>query len=380
MKFADIEIFHIRIPFKRSYKHSLAEHRASDTVLVKVTTDSGKVGWGETIPRQYLTGETPASVIDRIMNDMRPSVCGIEIKSFKRLHAVLEPVMEASQADGVTASYCGLELALLDAAGKEFHKDAGSILGAFIHNRINYTAPIDALSISQAMRRAFIFRLLGFRNFKVKVGQENDIELVRAVRKVIGSRADIRVDANCAWDAKTAIRKAQRLAGLGVTSIEQPTPADDIDSMVEVSRRSPIPVMADESLCTTRDAQNLARRKACSIFNIRLAKCGGLLGSREIVKVANLSGIDWQLGCLVGETSILAAAERSFLTGTEGFIHIEYPFTRQLLQVRVGSPAGPGIPCNCATCRRDKFGLGVKVDEMKVRRLISENCVGESGV
>jgi len=369
MKFPGIELFHLQIPFRRAYKHALADHRASNTVLAKVTTDTGVIGWGETVPRRYLTGETPQGVIDCINNKLWPSVRETEIAAFDDIRSILEPLCDLSQKERTTAAYCALELALLDAAGKDYNTNAGGILGPMKRRGVRYTAPVDDVPPKDAMRRAFIFRLLGFRDFKVKVGQEGDIELVRAVRKVVGNKANIRVDANCAWDAQTAVRKAQRLAGLGVSSMEQPTPADDIEAMAEVAKHSPIPIMADESLCTVEDAEQLARKKACGIFNVRLAKCGGLPGAKKIIDFAARRGIAWQLGCLVGETSILAAAERALLSRMQGSIHVEYPFTRQLLLDHICKSPGPRLPRGRARIAESGPGLGISLNEGKARKL-----------
>jgi muconate cycloisomerase len=369
MKFTGIEIFHLRIPFRRSYRHALAEHTESQTVLVKVSTDSGTAGWGETIPREYLTGETPEGVRQFINERLWPPVMEREISAFEDVAVALEPLVELSQNERKTAAYCAFELALLDAAGKEFRRSAGDALGYAAPRSVRWTAPIDAVSPEKAARRAFVYRLLGFREFKLKVGRANDVEVVRAVRKIVGNKANIRVDANCAWDAATAIRNTQALAGLNVSSIEQPTPARDFDALAEVAARSPIPVMADESLCTTRDAEALAERAACQIFNVRLAKCGGLLGSKKIIEIARANKIAWQLGCLVGETPLLGAAEKLFLSRNDGFVHVEYPFSRQLLGASICRPPGRRVPAGKSRIAVKGIGLGVIVNEEMVRTL-----------
>ena len=92
-----------------------------------------------------------------------------------------------------------------------------------------------------------------------------------------------------------------------------------------------IPVIADESLCNEEDARRLIDLKACQIFNIRLSKCGGLGTATRIRRMAEKAGILCQLGCHVGETSILSAAGRHFALTVPHLSYVEGSFSPYLL-------------------------------------------------
>lgn len=365
-----IRLFHLRMPFRRKYSHALAERAETSNLIVKITTREGVAGWGETIPRSYLTGESVDSAARYVREKIAPALIGRRFGSMREVS--LAPLIEMCDGERATAALCGAELALLDAAGKAFGVSAGDVLGGVINKRAYYTAPIDAGSLKKVKKRAWLFRLAGFRDFKVKVGGENDLAAVSAVRRIAGPKAAVRLDANCAWTPEQAIERLKEMSRLNIASIEQPVAADDIDGMRRVQRESGVPVMADESMCTMADAKRLAEAGACGIFNVRLAKCGGMLACRRIIDFAREKGLRCQLGCLVGETGILSAAERIFAGRVEGILHHEFSFPRfLLLKDIVQNPVSVGFR-GLGRVRPAERGLGVEVDENILREFATE--------
>lgn len=358
-----IELFHLRIPFKRKYKHSLAERAETSNLVVKINTSEGVTGWGETIPREYLTGETVESAARFIKERFPPNLPSPCFKSAQDVSDYLQGMSYECDPTRAMAALCGLELAVLDAAGKYFNISAGNAVGNILQNKIHYTAPIDAGSLRKVKKRAWLFRLAGFRDFKVKVGGPDDVAAVAAVRRIAGKRANIRIDANCAWSAEEAVAKLREMSRFGISSVEQPVEARDLVGMREVRERSGVPVMADESLCTMDDAKALVAEKACDIFNVRLAKCGGMLACKRLIDFARENNIQVQLGCLVGETGILSAAERIFAGRVEGVIHHEFSFPCFLLEKDiVENPVSVGYH-GVGKVRTAETGLGVSINE-----------------
>src|SRR5690606_12019158 len=98
---------------------------------------------------------------------------------------------------------------------------------------------------------------------------------VKKIRCIMGPHTDLRVDANAAWTASAAISAIQALKPYGITSVEQPIPADDIEGLQTITSAVSTPIMVDESLCNLEDARKLVAQDACDYFNIRLSKCGG---------------------------------------------------------------------------------------------------------
>ena len=147
---------------------------------------------------------------------------------------------------------------------------------------------------------------------KIKVGDdlERDLRSLELLRRVLGQDVDLRVDANCAWTPAEAVEAIERMGVHRIAAVEQPVAGEDVDGLRSVSDAVSVPVIADESLRTVEEARRLAETKACGAFNIRVSKCGGLLDSMRIARIADEAGIFCVVGAQVGESGILSAAGR----------------------------------------------------------------------
>ena len=117
---------------------------------------------------------------------------------------------------------------------------------------------------------------------------------------------------------------AAKLRPFGLNSYEQPVDADDIAGLTRLTADLPEDIVVDESLCSLDDARMLIERRACSVLNVRVSKCGGPLAALELVEMAKQSGLVCQLGAQVGESGILTAAGRLVATLADpGFRHHE---------------------------------------------------------
>ncbi|WP_336337824.1 dipeptide epimerase [Haloarcula brevis] len=145
----------------------------------------------------------------------------------------------------------------------------------------------------------------GFGHLKVKLGTDDDRARLDAVRDAAPD-AEVRVDANAAWTADEAIDKAAWLADAGVTMLEQPVAADDIDGLRRVTGATDIPVAADESCLTAADVPRVA--DACDVVNAKLLKCGGLRPAMRLLDAATAHSLDLMLGCMVESNASIAAA------------------------------------------------------------------------
>jgi len=315
-----LEVWTYEIPMRVRFEHARAGRSTSTGILVRLALTDGTVGWGEGIPRDYVTGETLGSateIIRRVYAD--------------RLLAdapLAEPPVED---DGVAhnAAWCACELAYLDAIGKSRDVRVADMLGRQLgfkpHRRLRRVSAILSSGPVEKVRRSLrLMRLLAFRDYKLKVGkdagqdEENLAEchrqFGRGLRRRRGpTRRTLRVDANGAWDLEEAVRRAESLARWGVIAVEQPLAKGNEAALAELRRRTSVPIMLDESLLTIPGAERLVRGGQVDFFNIRLSKNGGLVQSLKLAQIAHRSGVDLQLGCMVGETGILSAAGRIFL-------------------------------------------------------------------
>jgi L-Ala-D/L-Glu epimerase / N-acetyl-D-glutamate racemase len=163
----------------------------------------------------------------------------------------------------------------------------------------NYTIGIDQTDVMVAKMNEFP----GWPIYKIKLGTDRDLEIVRELRK--HTPATFRVDANCGWTAEQAIAYAPELKKLGVEFIEQPLKADRWDDLRRVGQHSALPIIADESCIVESDVKRCA-----GVFhgvNIKLVKCGGLTPARRMIAQARQLGLKVMVGCMTESTVGISA-------------------------------------------------------------------------
>ena len=373
-----LEILPLRIPFTQAFVHSKTSRSTSDSVIVRLQGSDGLTGYGEALPRSYVTGEDVASVVEVLRSKLGPEVIKLnlgsgtgaldQIKSFIEGWSKAQP--SSSDVVAWNATLCAVELALLDWTFKRSGESISSWL-APARDHVVYTGVIDATDPETAGATAERYAQAKFGALKVKVGIDDDLQRLEAVRKSAGDQIEIRVDANGAWNASEAISALKQLKAFDIKAVEQPVPASDLEGMLRVRQETGITIIADESLVTLRDAANLIREKACDVFNIRVSKCGGLLASKHIAEVGLDAGMKVQVGAQVGETSLLSAAGRHLAAHLPEVEYVEGSFGTHLLREDITpEPVMFGYEG-----RGDLLlgqGLGVEVNDEALERLADD--------
>jgi len=140
-----------------------------------------------------------------------------------------------------------------------------------------------------------------------------DLRRIKAIRQAVGEGFPIRIDANQGWDPSAAVLAVRDLAGLDIEVCEQPVAHWNHAALKHVREQSPVPIMADESLFDHHDAFKLASMGACDLFNIKLAKAGGIRTAVKIDAIAQAAGIPCMVGCML-ETRLGLSAAAHFVS------------------------------------------------------------------
>ena len=375
MKIASIETYPVRIPLKAAYRmiSALGRHDESHFVLVRLVTDTGLEGAGEASITARWSGETAwgsQALIDRVL---APLLVGMELDPQRSLEciAAIDRKMDAAAAHN-WFSKSAIEMACWDALGKSAGKPVYDLLGGACRSlAIRSRFSMGAYDLQRARARAAELVAAGFDTVKVKVGgkAEDDIARVRAVREVIGPDRALVIDANCGWDADTAIRCVNELADCRIAVMEQPTPDGDYAAIARVRRETRVPVMADDMCFNLIHAQELIRNQGCDLISVYPGKNGGIRKSREIVLLAEQHGI----GCTIGsnlEWDIATAAMGHLIVATPNLQVERYPgdlhgpayYETRIVREPL-SIVGP------VTTITDRPGLGVEVDWQQAREL-----------
>jgi len=348
----------------------------SEPVLVSVQLSDGTVGFGETLPRRYVTGESVETVVGAIDTAFVPVLAGLRTDSFP---AVLEFTEALPWCDGrgapAPAARAAVELALLDAVLRSYGRNMDAVVqwmglpgfgspGSIPH--IRYNGVLAAGTLKKTMRQLRLMYWGGLRAFKLKVGFDGDLHRLMKVVEYLGrgidaGRVTLRVDANGAWSVDEARQWLTGANRLPLVAIEQPLAKGDERHLPALKAETRHSLMHDESLVTMADAKRLMDLGVADAFNIRISKCGGLLASLRLAAFARRHGARLLLGSMVGESSLLSAAGLRFLEVCPGVEWLEGCFGSFLLKADVtkqplrfgfgGRPPKPGSE-----------GLGVEVD------------------
>lgn len=350
MRLAELTAYHVRIPLRKTIRHASHTRDETDSVVVCGRLDDGSEGWGEGLPRPYVTGETIDSVFEHLRQTDWRSQLGGDLPDLSAAIPVLERLKLAAIGNGHRDCFghsarCAVEISLLDAIGRATETPLSAVAAlvpetAAIRQRqarVRYGGALTPNSPVRNWVSAWKLRLMGFAQGKVKVGVTgfDDARSVGLMRRVMGRDFDIRIDANEAWRCHELETKLAPLVPLGITAVEQPVPHAEVDGLAPLRARLGVPLMLDESLCSLADGQRAIERGTCDLFNIRLSKCGGLIDSLKLAAMAHRAGLGYQLGCQVGETGILSAAGRAFACSVAGIRYLEGSFDGFLVRERL---------------------------------------------
>jgi L-alanine-DL-glutamate epimerase-like enolase superfamily enzyme len=213
------------------------------------------------------------------------------------LHCALEGIARLNPAPKAA-----IDMAVYDLLGKRLNAPLYELLGIDPSETplTSFTIGIDTPArMAEKARAARQYKIL-----KVKVGTDNDLENLEAIRSV--TSAVIRVDANEAWSPKQAVSRIKELARFDVEFVEQPVPAADLAGMGFVREHSALPIIADESCIVPSDIPKVA--PYVDGINIKLMKCGGVYPAWQMIQIARAHNLKVMMGCMIESSIAITAA------------------------------------------------------------------------
>ena len=367
MKISSVEIYAIELPLIEPFIISYDTYDTMPSIIVKMTTDEGIVGDGEAGPDEHVTGETGESTYMVLKHQLAPVVIGQDPCSFEKIHELMDKTVYQ-----VPAAKAAIDIACFDIAGKKLNVPVYQLIGGRYHEKFPITHVLSIGTPEKMANEAAERVEMGYRSFKMKVGTEvmKDVERIQAVREKVGDAIDIRVDVNQGWhNAATTLKGLRALRDVNLDWLEQPVDADDIDAMVEVKSKTDVTLMIDEGLHGTKEMREIIAKRAADKVNIKLMKCGGIYPAMKLANMAEMAGIECQVGSMV-ESSIGSAAgfhvafSKKIMKSVEltgplkfskdvGNLHYDVPFI----------------------CLNERPGLGVDVDEDIIQELCHKSCI-----
>ena len=285
-------------PYELQLRHvfTIANNsRTTTPVMLTEVEFEGIIGYGEASMPPYL-GESHKTANEFLSK--------VDLSSFKDPFE-LEDIIQYidSLAAGNYAAKASVDIALHDLTGKmlkqPWHKLWG--LNPLKTPNTSFTIGMDTPEVVRdKVREADIYKIL-----KVKLGRDNDKEMIQTIRSVTDK--PICVDVNQGWkDKHMALDMIHWLATQGVVFVEQPMSRLAVDDMAWLTENSPLPTMADEAVQTVYDV--LSVYKVYSGINIKLMKCGGMRNAHKMADMAKILGMKVMIGCMTETSCAVSAA------------------------------------------------------------------------
>jgi L-Ala-D/L-Glu epimerase len=386
----DLRLFAVDLPFRKPFRHAAAERNTSESIFLRIQLDGGVAGWGECLPRSYVSGESREEAFALLRDLILPALLGRTFSSLVGATSFLEKCDGKAPAEWVppevpqSSAWCAVDLALIDAFGQA-SGDAAWLDATYGAGKGDVRAPAPTaapqyrysgvVSAGRGWRdmvSLLKIRAFGFRHVKLKLEQEGAVEAARTARRLLGRRVDLRIDANMAWDTEQALGLITELRTIGIASFEQPIAADDLDGLARLVRETSAGIVADEGVTDSDSLQRLIKQHACTGVNVRISKCGGLVGARARCHEVLDAGLMLQLGCQVGESSLLSAAHVTLMSAlahrTPGVRYAEGCFGRHLLREDPVSPSLQFRYGGRPPRRPTGAGLGIRMDQAKLQQ------------
>lgn len=374
MRIKSVIIYALRIPFVESFSHAAKTRIFSDSIVVRLTTENDVVGYGEGLPRPYLTGEDIESSLGYMQGYLWPEIAKTDFPEFslsfdpEQSLSIIGDRFDFEKPKGIiawNASQSAFELALIDCILKERDISLSKILPPKRSNVI-YSGVITTGSKEKVAQIAQYFKTLGLHQIKVKVNGKGDRERLLVVRETMGENVSIRIDANGVFSVEETVKALDQLSDIRIDCIEQPIVRGNISDLVKLKSEISIPIMVDESLVTFEDAQQLISANACGFFNLRISKCGGICKTLHIAELAKKAGIRLQLGAQVGETAILSAVGRHIAAYLDQLDFVEGSFGTMLLKEDIAEErVNFGHGGNAPLLGGVGFGISIRDEDLR---------------
>jgi L-alanine-DL-glutamate epimerase-like enolase superfamily enzyme len=339
MKIHNVNIWSCKFRLTEPYTIAYETIAEVENIFIHLDTDSGIEGYGCAAPDKAVTGETPSMVKQACKAVIEPALRGENPLLRSRPIEILK-----NQIPHLPAARAMVDMALYDILGKVAGLPLYQLLGGF-RDRIKTSVTIPILPIPETIARAKHFKELGFTALKIKGGKEMDpdVERVIKVREAVGPEVELRFDANQGYTCDQALEFVKQTCSAGLELLEQPTSRKDIPQMCRVTRKIPVPVMADESLLNLKDALRIATDGLADMVNIKLMKVGGISEAIQIDSVARAAGLDSMVGCM-DEAELAIAAGLHFALSRpnvtyadlDGHLYLENDPTTGCLTLRNG--------------------------------------------
>jgi L-alanine-DL-glutamate epimerase-like enolase superfamily enzyme len=355
MKITQVHAFRVRVPQIppiAPYQNRYRPGTHKEGLLVRLETDRGQVGWGET-PHDYVAKNYEVTPEEQ----MRKAALGRDPFDLEAWYAENKlPVHLAS----------AVEMAMWDLMGHATGQPLYKLLGGAVRKKIELAACMGIRPYDEAKAIAKQYLDQGFTTMKTKAGRraEEDLEMVRGIRDGVGDRLKLRIDPNQGYAPEAAFPLAKDLEKYHLEYFEQPMPMANIGDSARLRKRTTTPLALNESITTLDVVLQILKLDAADFILPDTYQCGGILAVKKIAALCEAAGVPCVFHCahdLGPKTAAMlhfvASAPNFPLANDCTYYGLESDIITEPFRIERGHMTVPEGP-----------GLGIVVDEQKVRK------------
>jgi L-alanine-DL-glutamate epimerase-like enolase superfamily enzyme len=302
MQISHIEVTPVQIKLHTPFRSAALPEPVTQVDAIFIRAEAVRdygAAWGCTVLDP--ADATPLEQVTRTCQ-----ACAAKLRDLNPLNTQFALAELSGLMNGLPAVRCAFDMLLHDLLGLWSGLPLYRLLGGY-RDRIQTSITLGLDDVPATVEMAKKRAQDGFRILKLKGGldPELDVRRIRAVRRAL-PRLTLRLDADQGYTVQSALDVARVLEGK-LEFLEQPTPADDLLALRQVTENSPVPILADESLRGPASALEIANQRAAHGVSTKLASCGGLDCARQIDTIARAGHLSTMVGCL-NEPALLIAA------------------------------------------------------------------------
>ena len=343
-----VELGRFDYPLVGEFKFFKSGSRPS--VLVRLTDESGRHGWGQSVPVESWTYETVESVETTLEHYLAPAILGANPADLADVHARMERAIRPSFSVGQPLAKAAIDLACYDLWGKQSGRSVCELLGGKRTDRVKLSWTINATKLNVAEEELQKARDAGYDSFNVKIGAPQapayDRDLIRTVRDFAPDGFHW-ADANTSYDLDTARRMAGELAEAGFKALESPLPPNRIRDYQALRKHGAIPVLMDEGIVSPVEAEEFCALGMLDGIAMKVARCGGLWNAARIVDMLRERNLlVFASGLTDPELSLAASIHLFAYAGLERPAALngpQYLAGHERYRPAVQVPRGPGL-------------------------------------
>ncbi len=375
-KIKHIDLFAVRYPTKGYFKFFTGPRGTygRGAVIVKITTNGGAIGWGQSIPSPMWSYETLETVTIVLRDYLGPVLIGHDPLDIDGAHKAMDRALAPGFSTAMPIARSGLDIALHDLAGKLRGQSLSQMWNRPKGGPLTLSWTVNARTLNEAEVIIDAGYNRGYSNFNIKVAPdpEFDVGLARLVRRR-APEGFLWADANGGYDQATALVVAPKLADAGVDVLEAPLRPNRISGYRALKKQGALPILMDEGVVSPVELVEFIRLDMLDGVAMKPSRCGGLVAAKRQIGILMDAGLMWLGSGLTDPDISMAAALALYgaygLTKPAALNGPQFLTTNVLaksLDSRNGSVAIPS-----------GHGLGVDVDELKVVKLMKETTKSE---